>query len=189
MGRNVTQVIFDEWNKIFGRNITGKQINFKCDSVDKGNYYIEMTIQDHDGNHLISERSLGFRWFFVFLLLTQFRGFRRNMPKNVLFLFDEPASNLHPTAQAKLLDSFEKLTSKCKVLYTTHSHYMINPKWLEGTYVVKNEGLNYQEDEDKYSSKKTNIKLEQYRQFVIKNPDQTTYFQPILDLLDYYSGN
>jgi len=71
-----------------------------------------------------------------------------------LFLLDEPASNLHSTAQAQLLKSFEKLPS---LIYTTHSHHMINPKWLEGTYVVKNEGLNYGENDDRTVQKRLNI--------------------------------
>ena len=33
-------------------------------------------IEGDDGFCHLSERSLGFRWFFVFLLLTQFRGYR-----------------------------------------------------------------------------------------------------------------
>ena len=51
----------------------------------------------------------------------------------MLFLFDEPASNLHPTAQAALLASLEKLSENAVVIYTTHSHHLINPLWLETT--------------------------------------------------------
>ena len=64
---------------------------------------------------------------------------------------------------------------------------MINPGWLEGTFVVKNEGLDY-EDEDNYNAKNTNVTLQKYRSFVANHPTQTTYFQPILDVLDYSPG-
>ena len=41
------------------------------------------------------------------------------------------------------------------------------------------------ESEYEYSSRDTNIKVERYREFVGKNPNKETYFQPILDTLDY----
>jgi hypothetical protein len=61
---------------------------------------------------------------------------------------------------------------------------MINPKWLDGAFVVKNEGLDY-DLEDNYSARNTIITLDKYRSFVSKHPNQSTYFQPVLDVLDY----
>lgn len=184
MSKIVTKEIFNAWSEIFNKRIVKKEIKINCDLDENENAFLEFKIQDEDGIYYIRERSLGFRWFFAFLLLTQFRKHSRER-SNVLFLLDEPASNLHSTAQAQLLKSFEKLPS---LIYTTHSHHMINPKWLEGTYVVKNEGLNYDENDDSYSSKNTKISIDLYRNFATKNPSQTNYFQPILDILDYYPG-
>jgi hypothetical protein len=154
--------------------------------VTKGNesqIYLEFGIEANDGIYQIRERSLGFRWFFTFLLFTQFRPFRKESPQNVIFLFDEPASNLHPSAQQQLLKSFENLTNS-KIIYTTHSHHLINPNWLESTYVVRNDGLNL-DDPEIFNVKKTSITIESYREFAIKHPKNTAYFQPILDVLDY----
>lgn len=182
MSKKVTKEVFDAWDKIFKKSIQNKEINIRHNiNPDIDNVYLEFVINDGEGIYQISERSLGFRWFFVFLLLTQFRKHSKRNKGNTLFLLDEPASNLHSSAQAQLLKSFENLPS---LIYTTHSHHMINPLWLEGTYVVKNEGLNY-ENEDTYSSKKTKIVLSKYREFASKHPDQTNYFKPILDVLDY----
>ena len=176
MGRNITETVFNAWNKIFGIQVSDKEIIVGCDS-ELNRYYLEFKLKDSDGFYLISERSLGFRWFFVFLLLTQYRGYRKNAPKNVLFLFDEPASNLHATAQIQLLNSLDKLTENCKVIYTTHSHYLINPDWIEGIFVVKNEGLDYKDDDIKaYSAKKTKIVVERYRSFAAKYPDKKPTF-------------
>jgi hypothetical protein len=104
----------------------------------------------------------------------------------ILFLFDEPASNLHQTAQKRLLDAFLNLVQdeNVKIIYTTHSHHLINPEWLEATYIVKNEALTYDNDST-YTSKMTDIKIQKYRSFVANHPDQQTYFQPILDVLEY----
>ena len=122
------------------------------------------------------------------LLFTKYRGFRNRKSNNILFLLDEPASNLHTTAQIRLQRSLAEMAkSDCKFVYTTHSQYLINPKWLETTYIVKNEGLSYETDEniDEFSPKKTKITIHPYRQFVSEYPDQTSYFKPVLDIIDY----
>ena len=143
---------------------------------------------EDDGNFSINQRSLGFRWFFAFLLFTKYRGYRSRKSNNILFLLDEPASNLHTTAQLRLQKSLAEMAkADCKFVYTTHSQYLINPKWLETTYIVKNEGLSYETDEniDDFSPKKTKITIHPYRQFISKYPDQTSYFKPVLDIIDY----
>lgn len=185
MSRSVTNVVFETWNKIFPKTTGQKKIVIKHGYDEQQKHYLEFKIEDIDGYFLINERSLGFRWFFVFILLTQYRGFRKESHNNVLFLFDEPASNLHPSAQAQLLKSFEKISKKCRIIYTTHSHHLINPEWLESAFVVKNEGLEYGASEINYNANKTNIKVTRYREFAVKHPDQTDYYRPILDVLDY----
>lgn len=187
MGSHITRTVFQNWDRIFKRKAGSKEIQVAV-GQDEGGYYLQLRVRDSNEIYSISERSLGFRWFFAFLLLTQYRGFRQNATTEVLFLLDEPASNLHPSAQSQLLESFANLPGDSSVIYTTHSHHMINPSWLEGTYVVKNEGLDYYSDEDDYTAKNTHITLTKYREFATKHPNQTTYFQPILDVLDFKPG-
>ncbi len=183
MERKLSNVIFDSWNKIFNKKINKKEITLFAEKDNNGTY-IEFNIKDDVDTYRINERSLGFRWFFVYILLTQFRSFRKQN-NNAFFIFDEPASNLHPSAQSELLKSFENLPN---VLYTTHSHYLINPKWLESTYVVKNKGINY-DNEAEYITKNTDISVMKYREFASKFPSQTSYFQPILEILEYKPSN
>lgn len=183
MQKQLTEVIFKKWNQIFSKEISKTEIVL-FSGKDTNGCYLEFNIKDDVDTYRIIERSLGFRWFFVYILLTQFRSYRKQN-KNAFFLFDEPASNLHPSAQVELLKSFEKLP---KVIYTTHSHYLINPKWLENTFVIKNEAIDY-DDEVKYNSKNTNIKINRYRDFAVKYPNQSNYFQPILEVLDYRPTN
>jgi len=183
MQKKLTEVIFEKWNQIFNKQISGTEI-ILLHGKDETGPYLEFNIKDDVDTYRIVERSLGFRWFFVYILLTQFRSFRKQH-KNVFFLFDEPASNLHPSAQLELLKSFERLH---KVLYTTHSHYLINPKWLENTFVIKNEALDYDKEEE-FKSKNTDIKIMKYREFAVHYPNQTSYFQPILEVLDYRPAN
>lgn len=195
IGDKITREVFQTWNEIFKRKITHKNIfvNFGIEQdseeeEEEQRVYLEFYLKDGTQQFSITERSLGFRWFFCFLLFTQFRSFRK-ADKKTLFLFDEPASNLHSGAQNQLLESFPKITSdKCSIIYSTHSHHMINPKWLENTFIVENEGIDYDDSEQMYSyasSKDTNIKIEKYKSFVGQNPDKVTYFQPILEKLQY----
>lgn len=188
----VTKIVLNRWNEIFGVRLKNKTIEVQgspepSDDIDKIPYFLEFYIKDGHSLYKISERSLGFRWFFCFLLFTQFRISRKD--SGALFLFDEPASNLHPKAQQKLLESFQYIsTDNNTIIYTTHSHYMIDPRWLEGAFIVFNDAVDYEDPEDKKavgSVLDTNIHLQRYRDFVGQNPDGVTYFQPILDRLDY----
>lgn len=183
MSKKVTDVVFGAWNEIFSKSLSGTKVQI-VNGVDRKGSYLQFDIETPDGIYQINERSLGFRWFFTFLLFTQFRPFRKDSAQNIIFLFDEPASNLHSNAQKQLLKSFENLTKKNKIIYATHSHHLVNSKWLESTYVVKNEGLNLENIED-FNIKQTDIKIIPYRTFVTLHPHNTAYFQPILDVLDY----
>ncbi len=145
--------------------------------------WIRFQLEDADGMFSLGERSLGFRWFFVYLILTTYRG-RRDESQNMLFLLDEPASNLHPAAQSALLHSLEDLGKRATVIFSTHSHHLIEPNWLGTTFVVENRGLSPDEISPDYKRARTDIKITPYRQFVAEHPDQTRFFQPILDVLD-----
>ena len=53
-----------------------------------------------------------------------------------LSFVDEPASNLHSTASGATQE-LRSLVEKCDLVYTTHSHHLIDVRWLDGAYVVK----------------------------------------------------
>ena len=178
---------FSAWGQLF--NSQGKEIKLKTGIDTKNNLaYLEVKLKEGLNQFQISERSLGFKWFFTFLLFTEFRKNRSSEKGEILFLLDEPASNLHSTAQKNLLTTFQQLVSNCKMIYTTHSHHLINPKWLSSAYIIKNNALDYGSEFD-YNSNDTDIDATLYKQFVVKHPTQQTYFQPILDALDYSPGH
>ena len=185
--------VFSSWGKLFNSAEinTSIALRFGVEADDKEQaFYVEIKIKENSDLYYISERSLGFRWFFSFLFFILFRKNRKTDLGETLFLLDEPASNLHSAAQKKLLETFERFVDDkekpLKLLYTTHSHYMINPKWLEGAFVVKNEAINYLEPFS--NSTTTDIKAIPYKNFVAKYPNQQDYYQPVLDALDYQPG-
>ena len=184
LGRRITDDVFGSWNEIFQRPPSTKAtFNAGVDTDDCR--YLELSIEDHDGYYYIDERSLGFRWFFVFSLITKYKRSSSDDSQGIVYLFDEPASNLHAGAQSQLLKSLDRLSENCAIIYTTHSHHLINPYWLENTYVVRNAGFDFDTAVADYTAKRTDIAIERYRSFANRHPDQTRYFQPILDVLDY----
>lgn len=186
MGAKISRVVFDAWTKI--QNVSKKEIVVKAEQEPvTGRYYVRLSVKDGHQTYAIAERSLGFRWFFTFLLYTEFRKERFKTSGEILFLLDEPASNLHQTAQKSLLGTFKTIISKSRLVYTTHSHHLINPEWLSSAYIIKNKGLEYKENDD-FNLSKTEIEAHPYKQFVAVYPKETSYFQPILDVLEYQPG-
>ena len=198
----VTNVVLKKWNEIFGDDETGKKVEIEFDveessetenddgTISKNHdLYIEFYVREGSNRFPIKDRSLGFRWFFSFLLFTQFRA-ARNDDIPILFLLDEPASNLHAGAQCQLIKSFPEIAKHPHTLiYSTHSHYMIDPNWLEQCYIVKNEIGTEQPvslEETSINEDAYDVQAIRYPTFVSQNPDanKISYFQPIIDRLD-----
>jgi ABC-type Na+ transport system ATPase subunit NatA len=200
-GATVTKVVFGRWNEIFRENTKGKEIIIvpevlegekrdAAGAIVKTNEHdisVKYEIRDGTRRFYVNDRSLGFRWFFAFMLFTQFRV-ARAQTRPLLFLFDEPAANLHAAAQQKLIDSFPEIAKGEHALaYTTHSHYMIEPRWLEQTFIVTNRADAPADSvlaEASLDDESLDIKVTPYRAFVNAHPSQTSYFQPILDRLE-----
>lgn len=186
MERVLNEKITSRWSTLFGKNrVNFKEIKLFPEYAADKLYLTFKVITESKKEFLVRERSKGFKWFFSFLLFTEFR---KKRTKNILFLLDEPASNLHSSAQAKILEALRELSNDALVIYSTHSHHLINPEWLAGAYICINEslsneilagGLNLEE-----GAKITAIK---YYTYVGKGlgSDNVSYFQPILDRLDY----
>jgi len=182
----ISNIVFTAWKEILGADLRSSKISLKAARYGDRSV-LRMTYTDGADSYKISERSLGFRWFFGFLLLTQFRRQRLGDKRQVLYVFDEPASNLHSSAQKKLLEIFGHLGKSSPVLYSTHSHHLINTDWLENAFVVKNSGLSYDATDVGYTSRATSTKIEvrRYANFATLHKNKTTYYQPIRDVLEY----
>jgi energy-coupling factor transporter ATP-binding protein EcfA2 len=196
----VSDVIIARWDDIFTHSPLKKEISIDSfdeymeaededgDTVVNHSVWVEFKVKDSGTRYNISDRSLGFRWFFCFLLFTRFMS-EASDGKRILFLFDEPASNLHAKAQEKLLESFSDISKyPNSLMFSTHSHYMIEPTWLERAYVVKNDAIDYADvSGEQKRAKGVKIDAIRYRDFVSQSDDtlgRMTYFQPVLDRLD-----
>ena len=187
ISNSISNEIIGSWNKVFQRPTSAKSISldWNIDTEKENLPYATFVISDGESQFSLHERSLGFRWFFSFLLFTRFR---QSKDRETIFLFDEPAANLHARAQAELLESFERiLEGGHKVIYSTHSHHMINPLWLSGAYIIENKAIDYDnlEEISELSSRQTKISAISYRSFVSQFPERVSYYQPILEKLGY----
>lgn len=184
----ISNEIFSRWKEVLGVDIGGKGLvieSFQKPEVTGDlAVFLKLRIKDGHNFYKISERSLGFRWFLCFLLFTRF--FEKNDSGRCVFLFDEPASNLHGMAQSKLLESLRVIADgRNDIIYSTHSHHLIEPLWLESTYVITNGKLVTDStfaDPD-FGIEESDIKATKYRRFVGENAEKSHYFQPILDKL------
>ena len=139
---HLNKKIVKQWNSIFKVNSLLKQIVFKCNNFEIGSqnrsFSLKVKSKD-DKEYEISERSKGCMWFFSFVIFTEFRKYRN---ENTIFLLDEPAANLHASAQEKIMSNLNKLSRDCNVIYSTHSPYLIDIENLEDTRIVKNKNSN-----------------------------------------------
>lgn len=90
---------------------------------------IEKDNENEDHYFYIRDRSKGFYWFFNFVMKTEFNPkITSNAGIDAIYLLDEPGSYLHAAAQEKLCAKLAKLSEDNKVIYCTHSHYLLNPE-------------------------------------------------------------
>jgi hypothetical protein len=192
----VSDVIIAKWDDIFRHSPLKKEISIEpfedyVNHIDgsgkqivKHSVWVKFKVKDSGTRYNISDRSLGFRWFFCFLLFTRFMSQSRD-GKGILFLFDEPASNLHAKAQEKLLESFSDISiAPNSLIFSTHSHYMVEPTWLERAYVIKNDAIDYADvSGEQKRARGVRIEAIKYRDFVAQSDGslgRMTYFQRYL---------
>ena len=136
--RRLNETLTREWQNFSLDDTDALQISL--DFVSDGpagpqqKHFIKIDIVETDckGNEhffFISDRSKGFYWFFNFVMKLEFN------PKVIssdgsgtIYLLDEPGSYLHAFAQRKLCQKLRRLSEKSRVLYCTHSHYLLDPE-------------------------------------------------------------
>lgn len=85
------------------------------------------------------DRSDGFKKFISILLLLSTQARAHKIGERNFILIDEPDQSLYPTSATYLRDELLKISSEshARVIYTTHSQYMIDSNWLERHFIVE----------------------------------------------------
>ena len=97
----------------------------------------------------LNSTSAGRRWYFTYYFM------KNTLENGDLFIIDEPAAMLHPLAQKEVLKELLQLESRgIKVIYSTHSPYLIPSDWKSVHFVAMTDVGTTVTQEDKYDSLK-----------------------------------
>ena len=105
-------------------------------SVQTGeNGHISILLNEKTGEQInLNETSAGRRWYFTYYFM------KNILSAGDIFIIDEPAAMLHPSAQREVLCDLMELTKRgVKVVYSTHSPYLIPDKWQCVNFVTMTE--------------------------------------------------
>jgi energy-coupling factor transporter ATP-binding protein EcfA2 len=115
--------ISDKFNKIFQKHYRqDSSISISLQTIK--NNALAVVINDSTGGSFsVKERSPGFRYYFSFLVNKLYsKAVSGN--RKVIFLLDEPGSNLHPNGAKDLLRTFHEVSTKDQLFYTTHNPFL-----------------------------------------------------------------
>ncbi len=141
-------------------------------------YYLTLDIVETDALKdrrffHISDRSKGFFWFFNFVMKLEFNPKLVSQDdRNTIYLLDEPGSYLHASAQTRLCGKLRNLSDRNRVIYCTHSHYLLDPEKipLSSIFIADKDGSR-------------NVSLIPIYEFQGNVTETRSAFQPVLDAL------
>lgn len=150
------------------------QLERSVGGVDQHFLRLDVAETDDSGDRhffFISDRSKGFYWFFNFVMKLEFNP-KVMGDSPTVYLLDEPGSYLHASAQQKLCKKLRQLARDNRVLYCTHSHYLLDPDTIpiNGIHVA-------QRDED---GQVTLVRMSEYEGVGVS---RRAALQPVLDAL------
>ena len=97
----------------------------------------------------LNSTSAGRRWYFTYYFM------KNTLESGDLFIIDEPAAMLHPLAQKGVLKELLQLESRgIKVIYSTHSPYLITNDWKSVHFVAMTDVGTTVTQENKYDALK-----------------------------------
>jgi len=98
--------------------------------------YIDCFIKDTHNEYELSQRSDGFKRFITFLLLISTKVTTEQL-RDCLLLIDEADACLHPAGVKYLRDELIKISNTNKVVYSSHSIFMIDRENIGRHFIVK----------------------------------------------------
>lgn len=97
----------------------------------------------------LNSTSAGRRWYFTYYFM------KNTLENGDLFIIDEPAAMIHPLAQKEVLKELLQLESRgIKVIYSTHSPYLIPNDWKSVHFVAMSDVGTTVTQENKYDALK-----------------------------------
>ena len=82
-------------------------------------------------------RSDGFKKFISILLMLSTQARTNKIGERDIILIDEPDQSLYPTSARYLMEELLKISEKVKIIYSTHSPYMIDANCIDRHLIVE----------------------------------------------------
>ena len=149
---NTSDIIFKAYAKSHNINTTNNDKNYVLTKKERSEFerwlnanlpkfdrgmYEKITVDTDEKNQLsifihennkqvvsLNETSAGRRWYFTYYFV------KNTLSHGDTFIIDEPASMLHPSAQKEILSDICEMTKNgIRVIYSTHSPYLIPENW------------------------------------------------------------
>jgi predicted ATP-dependent endonuclease of OLD family len=112
--------------------------DFKETSIQLRHNGTEISIKIVDkAKYICEERSDGFKKFISFLLMLSTQARANKIGERDIILIDEPDQSLYPTSARYLRDELLKISEKTKVIFSTHSPYMIDANCIDRHLIVE----------------------------------------------------
>lgn len=116
-----------DFEKYLNENIPEFDKNmYESISVESGHdNQVSIYLNEKSGERVhLNNTSAGRRWYFTYYFMKSI------LISGDMFIIDEPAAMLHPSAQKEVLGDLMELSKKgIKVVFTTHSPYLIPKNW------------------------------------------------------------
>jgi len=128
--------------------------DFKDTSIQLRHNGDEISIKVvNKAKYLFEDRSDGFKKFVSILLMLSTQSRSNKIGEKDIILIDEPDQSLYPTSARLLRDELLKISDKSKVIYSTHSQYMIDSNCIERHLIVeKRDDITTAKKEDRNAS-------------------------------------
>ena len=88
-------------------------------------------------SYSFEDRSDGFRKFINILLMISTKAISKNIGERDIILIDEPDQSLYPTSAEYLRDELIQVSKTSRIIYATHSPYMIDSNNIERHLIVE----------------------------------------------------
>jgi len=113
-------------------------IDFKDTSIQLRPNGDEISIKVvNKAKYSFEDRSDGFKKFISILLMLSTQSRSNKIGERDIILIDEPDQSLYPTSARLLRDELLKISAKSKVIYSTHSQYMIDSNCIDRHLIVE----------------------------------------------------
>ncbi|MBP5434972.1 AAA family ATPase [bacterium] len=131
---NLLDQVSNEVTKVF-RKIWKDLKNTSIELIPDGaNILIKVT---DSAKYSFADRSDGFKKFISILLGLSTQSRSGKIGERNIILIDEPDQSLYPTSAKYLKDELLKIGEKSRIIYSTHSQYMIDSECLERHLIVE----------------------------------------------------